>query len=424
MSDLIRQAKDRGVELMAKGNVKAALAQFEQVLARDPDEVSSRQKTAECLVRLGRGVEAAGHYAKVSEAYARAGQFFKAIAACKIVLSLDPKDQRAQDTLASLYASTRGPGTRRVAMTATPLQVAAFKPPEVVAPVVEEPVVLIDLGDEVPPEPPKEEPGSTLPAIPLFGELTPDEFKAVLRGAVEARAFDDGEAIVTEGQPGTTMYAIVEGEVGVVRPHGEVARMKEGDIFGEIALVSGGPRLASIVARGPVLALEFQRTAMVRVFATHPGVKVALERFLRERLLANVLRANPVFRPLSAPARALLLEQFAPYPVPAGQVVVAQGQVGEALFMVLRGGCEVEDESGAKYPALHEGDLFGELSLVLQTPATATVRTTEETMLLRLPGVTFLQLLHEPAVKAAVVAMAKERLARTRELRDTLDVRI
>ncbi len=424
MSDLIRQAKDRGVELMSKGNVKAALAQFEQVLAKDPHELTSRQKAAECLVRLGRTADAAGYYAKVSEGYARAGQFFKAIAACKIVLSLDPKDQRAQDTLASLYASTRTTGARRVSVTAAPLQAAPFKKSEPEVQVVEEPVVLIDLGDEVPPPAPKEEAGSTLPVIPLFGELTPDEFKAVLRGAVEARAFDDGEVVVTEGQPGTTMYAIVEGEVGVVRPHGEVARMKEGDIFGEIALVSGGPRLASIVARGPVLVLEFPRAAMVRVFASHPGVKVALEKFLKERLLANVLRANPVFRPLSVAARALLQEQFAPFPVPAGHVVVAQGQPGEALFMVLRGVCEVEDESGAKYPALREGDVFGELSLVLQTPATATVRAAEESMLLRLPAMVFLQLLHEPAVKAAVVAMAKERLGRTKELRETLDVRI
>lgn len=467
MNETIRKAKDHGMELLAKGKLKPALEQFQQVIAKAPTELVARQKVAEILVKLGRGKEAVPHYEALSDAYARGGQFFKAIALCKVILQLDPAHSSTQDNLTKLYSATRQP-TRGLppprdgapapaaapvlptvarpspeerpsgppvlgfvpppppaaALAPPPLPIAAFAPPPPPPPddaggdeVILE--VEADAGIVLEVEPPQ---APELPKIPLFSELTPVEFKAVLAGAVEARVFADGDAIVSEGQMGDAMYAICQGDVSVRRqlqgqPAREVATMKEGDIFGEIGLVLGGPRLATVVAKGEVIALEFHRSAMDTVLKKHPGVGQAIDRFYRERLLQNLLRASPVFRPLSQDAKEQLAKEFEPLTYDSGEVLILQGSTGDGLYLLLRGTCEVIDVSGERYPDLHEGAHFGEISVLLDKPATATVRAASKVTVLKLAASVFKEkVLSHPEVKQHVVTMARERLERTKEL--------
>ncbi len=461
MNETIRKAKDHGTELLAKGKLKPALEQFQQVIAKAPNELGARQKVAEILVKLGRGAEAVPHYEAVSDAYARGGQFFKAIAICKVILQLDPSHSSTQDNLSKLYGATRQP-TRGLPPPREPMQSQAIAsslpsitrpprddkpagPPVLSAAAPQPPPMLAPVAPQPPPPPPPvEEIGEEeilaveaepaielevipadapeLPQIPLFSDLSPVEFKAVLAGAVEARIFADGEAIVTEGQMGDAMYAVCQGEVSVRRqlkgqPSREVAVISEGDIFGEIGLVLGGPRLATVVAKGEVIALEFHRSAMDIVLKNHPGVGQAIDRFYRDRLLQNLLRASPVFRPLSQEAKDLLAREFEPLTFDPGEVLLTQGSQGDGLYLLLRGSCEVIDISGERYPDLHEGAHFGEISVILEKPATATVRAASKVTVLKLAARIFReQVLSHPEVKAHVVAMARERLERTKEL--------
>lgn len=417
MNDSIRKAKDRGAELLAKGKLKAALEQYQLVIRSAPKEVGARQKVAEVLVKLGQPKEAVPHFQAVSDAYAQAGQFFKAIAICKVILGLDPAHTAAQDNLTKLYGVLREP-TQKALPVKEALGAQVFKaaapPPAVVEEVRDEDIIEVEAVDEAAPM----LGASPLPTIPLFSELTPTEFKAVLSGAVEACVFSDGEAIVTEGSDGSSMFAICEGDVSVQRPSPtgprEVARMREGDIFGELGLVFGAPRLATVVAKGEVIALEFQRSAMEEVQEAHPGIRTALERFYRERLLANLLRASPLFEPLSQETRSELVAAFELRTFLRGQVLVEQGAHSDGLFMLLRGTCEVFDVSKEKYPEMGEGAHFGEISVILDKPATATVRAASTVTVLKLPaGVFKAKVLSHPVVKEVVTKQARERLERT-----------
>ena len=82
-----------------------------------------------------------------------------------------------------------------------------------------------------------------------------------------------------------------------------------------------------------------------------------------------MLRSNPLLSALAPPQREALARAFQLVSVPAGQTLLVQGQQGEALYLLLRGRCQVlhqhPDGRASAYPVLREGDVFGELSLLL-----------------------------------------------------------
>ena len=93
----------------------------------------------------------------------------------------------------------------------------------------------------------------------------------------------------------------------------------------------------------------------------------------------------------------------------SGSVVFQQGAVADALYIVLAGAVELGP--GPPEVTLHSGDYFGEMSMLLETPRTRTVRAVEDCELLVLPKESFQRLLSEqPEVERHVRAKLQERL--------------
>ncbi len=468
MSDSIRLAKDRGTELLAKGKLKPALEQFERILQAVPSDLTARQKLAETLVRLGRVPDAVQHYVLACEGYISLGKSMQAVALCKVVLNLDPSHTDTQERLARLYgqvgrpspvpqsapappppaASVSAPAVRPAATPdellsslpktvrhlpsaprpeAAPVEPFGLKPvePPTLAPVlaqvepVEEALIEVDEADvpqfSQPSRPPE------APQLPLFSSLAPTEFVAVLNDAVDGVVFAPGDPIVTEGMPGDAMYVIVEGRVAVERSlDGSplvVDEMGPQAVFGEVALITNSPRLATVRALTPVVALRFAREPMKGVLQRHARVAAVLDGFARERLFANWLRASPLFRALDAAAHAELMRQFHAKATKPGEVLVNAGQPNDAVYLLVRGACEVTDPGGARYPDLFEGDSFGEISVIRGIPATATVTATSYGIVLRLAKDDALSgPFSHPAVQPLVQRIIDERLQRTAEL--------
>jgi CRP-like cAMP-binding protein len=122
----------------------------------------------------------------------------------------------------------------------------------------------------------------TTPAAPakLFELLDPDG-RAELAATARPAHFAPGETIVAEGDVGEAFFLIERGSVRVlVDDHGaerELARLGTGAVFGEIAALTGSPRIASVVADGPVEALRFEGEALA-VLRQHPRVLSLLNR--------------------------------------------------------------------------------------------------------------------------------------------------
>lgn len=414
---------------MQKGKLPAALEQYQRIVKAAPNDLGARQKVGDLYARLGKKSDAIAAYLETMNRYASGGQFFKAIALCKVILSIDSSHATAHERLASLYSKTRAPAASPAPRPPAapppmaPLELASFRMIELeteepaAGSEAEEELLLEVVAEPEPEAPPPAMQGGELPVIPLFSQLDRDEFLAVLKGGMEVHAFSPGMNIVTEGAPGGGMFAIVQGQVAVLHDERKVAQMGEGDFFGEMALISRSKRLATVQAESHVVALEFPRDAMERVFKDHPGVAVALDAFYRERLLANLMRCSPLLQPLSADEKVELAGKFEVKTFEPGHVILIQGQPGDGLYLIIRGYVGVMDRSGKRYPTLQEGDAFGEISLATGRPVTAHVRAESQVVALRLPtDVVREKVLTHAGVKPLLDGLVEERLERSRAM--------
>ncbi|WP_232293534.1 mechanosensitive ion channel family protein [Stigmatella aurantiaca] len=123
-----------------------------------------------------------------------------------------------------------------------------------------------------------------LKAVDLFSVLDDSELHQVHQDLV-ARRFGKGETIIQEGDAGHTFYLVASGEVSVRtgKAQLEVTRLQRGSSLGEMSLLTGEPRAATVVAVEDSLLLELDRPAFARMFASNPGLAHRLSALLAQR---------------------------------------------------------------------------------------------------------------------------------------------
>ena len=133
----------------------------------------------------------------------------------------------------------------------------------------------------------------------LFKSFSPKERKQIL-GKFTMEKFPIGATVLQEGAPGDSLYIIKKGEVEVFTssPQGAnvtLARLTEGDFFGEISLLTGRPRTASIKVLQPAELARLTQKDFDEITVNHPEVRTILEESLHLRL-GDKLQALGVFR--------------------------------------------------------------------------------------------------------------------------------
>jgi CRP-like cAMP-binding protein len=122
----------------------------------------------------------------------------------------------------------------------------------------------------------------TLAAIPLFSGLSRQRLMSALRSA-HGVDFPPGEHLVEEGATSGGFYVITEGEAVVTVGGNEVARLPTGSYFGEVAVIDGGPRSATITAATRVNTLEFTPAAL-KSLLKDPTIAASMAAEFRRRL--------------------------------------------------------------------------------------------------------------------------------------------
>jgi CRP-like cAMP-binding protein len=441
MAEDARKLKDGAAKLAAQGKLESAAALYRKILGKQRRDLASRQKLADVLRRKGDLGAAVVEYVEVADGYARDGLLLKAIAVCKVVLELDPGHLDTQRMLADLYAR------RRQEACASPRRLGTVPEPEPLAvpaggldlevePVPEAPTAFeviseaaadarragveadldIAIDEVVPlPEPPAAPARRVLPRVPLFSDLSPEAFQA-LTANVRLRGVAAGEVVLRQGDPGDRFYAIASGLMRVERtvPSGckvVLAFLEDGAFFGEMALLSAEPRSASVVAESDGELIEIAAEVLTAVCRAHPHVAGSLERFYRERLLANALATSPLFRPFTPGNREAVMQRFRTARVAAGQCIITEGQPSPGLFVVLSGAfAVVKGPGGSAAAMLREGDVFGEMSCLRKGPAAATVVARRAGTLLQLPRDRFDELIMTyPQILELVADLADQR---------------
>lgn len=126
-----------------------------------------------------------------------------------------------------------------------------------------------------------------LPKSPLFEDFSPDERNAIGQ-EMTLEQFEEGDIIITEGEQGSSLYVVVAGEVKVYTrgQKGDsiyLAKLGAGDFFGEVSVLTGKPRTATIVAAQHTELLRLDKDKLDTIVESYPRIRKILDDFYRKR---------------------------------------------------------------------------------------------------------------------------------------------
>ncbi|MEZ5423600.1 MAG: mechanosensitive ion channel family protein [Pyrinomonadaceae bacterium] len=147
------------------------------------------------------------------------------------------------------------------------------------------------VNQEAPPETPLEEKVTRrsvqLARIPVFAPLSEAEIERLARSS-KSRVYAAGESIVEQGAEGTSMFVIARGSVNVVLRRGQrteiINSLGEDDFFGEMSLLTGQPRSATVVATSETEVLQIGKRALKPILENNEALVLAVSDRIQERL--------------------------------------------------------------------------------------------------------------------------------------------
>ncbi len=122
-----------------------------------------------------------------------------------------------------------------------------------------------------------------LAEVPLFAGLSGRQLRNLAKSAAEDH-YDAGATIVLEGGRSDSMFVVVEGTANVVRDGETISRRGPGEFFGEIAMIDGRPRAATVVAETEMTCVVLHQGSLRKLVMTEPQVAWALVQSLAARL--------------------------------------------------------------------------------------------------------------------------------------------
>jgi CRP-like cAMP-binding protein len=133
-----------------------------------------------------------------------------------------------------------------------------------------------------------------LSRLPLFERMHPRQLHNLAQLARQNR-FSPGEVVIHAGDPADTFHVIVSGRAGVPGP--ELSHvLRAGDCFGEMALIDGGPRSATVLALEELRTVEIPRTAFLHLLVQEPHVARRIMAVLTKRVRRlEHSRSSPAF---------------------------------------------------------------------------------------------------------------------------------
>jgi cAMP-dependent protein kinase regulator len=227
---------------------------------------------------------------------------------------------------------------------------------------------------EIPKTP--EEQASIMEAVSsclLFRGLDTTELNTIV-GSMEKREYEKDHVIIKEGDEGDFFYLLQKGQCHIFKsapdtpdPGALVLEVGPGDGFGELALMYGATRAATVIAQEPITAwaldqMTFKKTLM--------GLALS-----RRRMHQSFLRRVKVLAELNEYERAVIADALQVATFSAGEIIVTEGEPGDEFFLVEEGEVLFTKRgiTGEVYKRLHSGEYFGEVALMVDEVRQATV---------------------------------------------------
>ena len=368
----VKKLKSQAEKYRGKGKLEKALEIYQEIEDAGQADAKVLQRMAEILIRLGEEEEASQKYRRAMKKYLEDGFLIRAVAVGKILQELAPDDQDLQKEVQEVLSRRH------------PKPIGKIQPVKIPADKLE----TQQTAEVSAPEERKEEAEEEIRAERkieslLFEPLGEEEFSQIYQ-MLRSVKVPKGVKICREGEEGDSIFIIVDGEVEVSKTEPEtgeekiLARLGPGDFFGEFGYFIDGRRHASVTALSDLELLEIAKADMDEITQQYPQVKEVMLKFYKERVLDNLLAFSPLTKGFSQEERKKLIEKFKFQEYQAGEVVVAEGEEGDAMFLIKSGKTEVttidpRDKRRLTLARLGPGDFFGEVSLIKNKPRTATV---------------------------------------------------
>jgi len=206
----------------------------------------------------------------------------------------------------------------------------------------------------------------------LFSHLDENERSDIFDAMFPSSAMP-GEIIIQQGDEGDNFYIIDQGEVEIYVNEEKVLTLGEGGSFGELALIYGTPRAATVKAAKDVKLWGIDRDSYRRILM---GSTIR-KRKMYESFLSKV----SILENLDKWERLTVADALEAVNFEDGAQVVKQGQPGDDFFIIVDGSASVsqyrsEGEEAVEVATLGPSDYFGEIALMLDRPRAATVTAT------------------------------------------------
>lgn len=254
--------------------------------------------------------------------------------------------------------------------------------------------------------------------VPLFQGLTLLQLSEFLLEA-DIHFKSPGDPFMEKDDSGDSLFVIYEGDVEIPITPEMVFRLGEGAFFGEMGLIMGRRRTATVMAardgKGAV-CIEIPRTAALKLIASSPAAKRVMDETAILRQIQTFLSPD-----LTRDDLAELIAAAEPKSYSRGDALIEEGDEGDALYIIRSGSCTVSKSVGETNMVLGyvpAGQFVGEMALLTHQTRTATVRANVPVDAVELDGALFRSLLDQkPNLKAIVDRVAQQREEENRQER-------
>ena len=232
-----------------------------------------------------------------------------------------------------------------------------------------------------------------------------------------------GQTFFAEGQNSDRLYFLTQGEVRLVRGKRTLDIIKAGEIFGEMAAITGEPRTAAAVAKGDCRALSLDADQFERALVQTPEFALMLMSILINRLRLTIailagtgkLAGNSAIDASRVFDQSLLDELSAglkrqPQAFPRQRAIMKEGDKGGFMYVVVKGSVAMSIKSKI-VERVGRGGTFGEMTLVDRSPRAASAVAETDSELLSINRVDFLTLVKtKPAFAISLLRSLSLRL--------------
>ena len=236
---------------------------------------------------------------------------------------------------------------------------------------------------------------------------------------------DEGDAFFAENEQSADMYLLLEGEVRLFRGVRVLDIVRAGEIFGEMAVITGQPRSAWAVARKPCRAVMLDPAQFQEAIRATPEFALMLMRIMlnRLRLTSAFLTKSgrlknsggihdKVFDNALVKELASAMRTSKPAKLSAKTIIMREGEHGASMYVVLSGKVSVSIQE-TLVEHVGAGGMFGEMALVNESPRAASALAMTDVRLLPISRHDFMNLVEShPAFAVSLLKAIATRLAR------------